>query len=122
MIQYPKQWKKKRLLLQGNSNIEYKGSSIWFATGGSTGSRIYNSKNNGKSWDVSSTAIVKGGTMTGLYSLDFYNEIYGVAVGGNWDSVTETTANFALTKGWRKVLGNSRYWTPLYFLCPICPQ
>jgi photosystem II stability/assembly factor-like uncharacterized protein len=94
----PKAMEKEAPFAASNSNIEYKGSSIWFATGGSTGSRIYNSKNNGKSWDVSSTAIVKGGTMTGLYSLDFYNEIYGVAVGGNWDSVTETTANFALTK------------------------
>ena len=45
----PKAMEKEAPFAASNSNIEYKGSSIWFATGGSTGSRIYNSKNNGSS-------------------------------------------------------------------------
>lgn len=81
-----------------NSNLDYIQEYIWFATGGKTGSRIYSSKDAGIHWNVVNTPIVKGGTMTGIYSLDFYNQQIGIVAGGNWDSIAERTSNIALTK------------------------
>ena len=80
-----------------NSNVDYIQNNIWIGTGGKTGSRVYRSTDAGISWSSFPTPIVKGGTMTGIYTIDFYDEQRGVIAGGNWDSVTKITSNFALT-------------------------
>jgi len=93
----PKSMDKEAPFAASNSNMEYLGTNIWFGTGGNSGSRIYHSKNAGLSWTVYATPMVKGGAMTGTYSIDFYDQKRGVIAGGNWDSVKEITANLALT-------------------------
>lgn len=81
-----------------NSNMLYLNQKVWFATGGIDGSRIYHSSNSGKNWKVANTPIVAGKAMTGIYSLDFYNDQLGIIAGGNWDSILEPTNNIAVSQ------------------------
>ncbi len=81
-----------------NTNIALAGSHVWFGTGGESESRVYHSADWGKNWEVISTPIVSGKGMTGIYSIDFFDQNNGVIAGGNWDAVSENTGNMASTK------------------------
>ncbi|WP_194852568.1 WD40/YVTN/BNR-like repeat-containing protein [Nonlabens antarcticus] len=80
-----------------NSNIELQGDQIWIVTGGMA-SRVLHSADRGKSWEVLETPIVKGGEMTGIYAIDFYDENLGAIMGGDWNQKDESTSNKAITK------------------------
>jgi photosystem II stability/assembly factor-like uncharacterized protein len=80
-----------------NTNIAVMNNRGWFATGGMSESRVYYSTDKGLTWNVSSTPIVSGKQMTGIYSIDFIDEMNGVVVGGNWDKVNENWQNIAVT-------------------------
>jgi len=80
-----------------NSNISLQGDHIWIATGGMA-ARIWHSSDRGKSWEVLETPITKGGAMTGIYAVDFYDENLGVIMGGDWDNKEVKTANKAITR------------------------
>ncbi len=80
-----------------NTNIALSGSHAWFGTGGKAEARVYHSSDYGSTWTVSNTPIVSGGGMTGIYSIDFYDDNNGMIAGGNWDVVSENTKNIART-------------------------
>lgn len=80
-----------------NTNISLSGNSGWFATGGTNKSRVYHTPDFGKSWQVFNTPIIAGETMTGIYSIHFSNNTTGLVAGGNWEHVSDTNANLALT-------------------------
>jgi photosystem II stability/assembly factor-like uncharacterized protein len=65
------------------------GRDAWFATGGGATARVFHSRNGGRSWSVTDTAIPSGPS-AGIYSLSFRDPWHGVAVGG--DFVTPTSA------------------------------
>lgn len=75
-----------------NSNIAIVGDRAWIATGGKT-SRIIFSDNKGKSWQVFETPMVNGEVTTGTYSIDFYDENNGFAIGGDYTKPDDTKAN-----------------------------
>lgn len=92
-----------------DTNIAIVGDKTWVATGGKS-SRILYSPNKGKTWEVYNTPIVQGLETTGMYSLDFYNELNGFAIGGDYTKANINAANKIRTtdggKTWELVAQN----------------
>ncbi|GAB5399859.1 MAG: hypothetical protein Aureis2KO_14440 [Aureisphaera sp.] len=80
-----------------NSNIALVGNHVWIATGGKK-ARVLHSYNKGKTWEVFDTPMLQGGTMTGIYSIDFFDENTGVVFGGNWEEKDFNEGNKAITQ------------------------
>ncbi|RWU08684.1 oxidoreductase [Pedobacter chitinilyticus] len=78
---------------------------VWIATGGVV-SNIYYSANYGQSWKVFKCPIIQGENSTGVFSIDFFDEKNGVAVGGNYLNDKDNQNNVLLTsnggKKWKK--------------------
>lgn len=89
-----------------NSNISLFENHAWVVTGGSR-ARVFHSPDKGNSWEVFNTPIIEGGTMTGIYSVDFYDENQGIIFGGDWENKEVNTDNKANTsdggKTWQLV-------------------
>lgn len=80
-----------------NSNIATVGNTVWIATGGKT-SRIFKfTWDKPFYWDVFETPFVNGSSSTGIYSIDFYNDKLGIAVGGDYTKQKDNINNIALT-------------------------
>ena len=80
-----------------NSNIAIVDDNVWIATGGKK-ARVLHSADKGKSWEVYNTPIIQGKAMTGIYSIDFFDEKHGVVFGGDWDDKAFNEGNKAVTK------------------------
>ncbi|MDR5590038.1 WD40/YVTN/BNR-like repeat-containing protein [Christiangramia sp. SM2212] len=80
-----------------NSNIAIQGDKTWILTGG-VKSRIIYSADKGKSWEVFETPLLQGTPTTGGYSLDFYDEMNGIIIGGDYTNAEGNTGNKAITK------------------------
>lgn len=79
-----------------NTNIAVIGDKAWIATGGKT-SRIFFSKNKGASWEVFDTPMIDGMETTGIYSLDFYDDKNGFAIGGDYTKPEDYKSNKIVT-------------------------
>ena len=75
-----------------DSNISIVGNHTWVATGGKA-SRILYSPDKGKTWEVYDTPIIQGKETTGMYSIDFYDENNGFAIGGDYTKPNDTINN-----------------------------
>jgi len=80
-----------------NSNIAIVGDHVWVASGGKK-ARVFHSADKGKVWEVFDTPIIQGKTMTGIYSIDFYDEKRGIIFGGDWENKPYNEGNKAVTK------------------------
>ncbi len=80
-----------------NTNIALYGQHVWLASGGSK-ARIYHSEDRGKTWSVYPTPMNQGGKMTGIFSVDFYNQHLGIAFGGDWENKSNNTGSKAITR------------------------
>jgi photosystem II stability/assembly factor-like uncharacterized protein len=80
-----------------NSNIAIEGEKTWILTGGMK-SRVYFSPDKGKTWKVFDTPLIDGKATTGGYSMDFYNENFGIIIGGDYTAPEGNTGNIAITK------------------------
>lgn len=80
-----------------DTNIAIVGERAWVATGGKV-SRILYSPDKGKTWQVFNTPIVQGAETKGMYSIDFYDELNGFAIGGDHTKPDENSANKMRTK------------------------
>ncbi|MBV7268620.1 WD40/YVTN/BNR-like repeat-containing protein [Winogradskyella luteola] len=80
-----------------DTNIAIVGNHTWVATGGKV-SRILYSSDKGKTWQIFETPIVQGKETTGMYSVDFYDEKNGFAIGGDYTKPNATLANKVRTK------------------------
>ncbi len=78
-----------------NTNIAVVGDKTWIAT---TSSRIYFSDDRGKTWEIQETPIVKDAPTQGIYSISFYDENLGVAIGGDFTKPEANLANKAITE------------------------
>ncbi len=100
-----------------NTNIETAGDSTWIVTGGKA-ARVLFSPDRGITWKVLKTPIVSGSQMTGIYSVDFYNNNIGVIIGGDWNNKSYSKNNKAITNNggetW-KILGKKK--APPYQSC-----
>jgi photosystem II stability/assembly factor-like uncharacterized protein len=65
------------LTVQGENNV-------WFATGGAQVARVFRSANRGHSWTVAETPLRPANASSGIFSLSFQDERFGVAAGGDY--------------------------------------
>lgn len=80
-----------------DTNIAIVGDHTWVATGGKT-SRILYSPDKGRTWEAYDTPIIQGKETTGMYSIDFYDEKNGFAIGGDYTKADDKIANKIRTK------------------------
>lgn len=79
-----------------NTNIALRDNHAWIATGGAK-ARVLHSPDRGKTWEIFDTPIVSGGAMTGIFSIDFYDEKTGIVFGGDWQNQARNTQNKAVS-------------------------
>ena len=83
--------------------------NVWIASGGGSEARVYRSGTGGINWQVASTPIRSGAASRGIFSIAFADLQRGVAVGGDYENPSDTTANVALTDDggvtWRLAAG-----------------
>jgi len=92
-----------------DTNIAIVGDHTWVATGGKT-SRILYSPDKGNTWNIYDTPIIQGKKTTGIYSIDFYDELNGFAIGGDYTMPEDNQVNKIRTtdggKNWELVAKN----------------
>jgi photosystem II stability/assembly factor-like uncharacterized protein len=95
-----------------NTNIIIKENLTWIVSGGKK-SRVFYSSDKGISWSAYETPIVQGEAMTGIFTVDFYNDKIGFIAGGNYEKPNQNFQNKALTtdggKTWKLVAENSGF-------------
>lgn len=79
-----------------NTNISSTKNNLWIATGGKA-SRILklNFKNN--TFEIFNTPIIQGESSQGMYSIDFLDDKFGIAVGGDYTKQDANINNIATT-------------------------
>ena len=107
--QLPKAIEGEAAFAASDSNIAIVGDHTWVATGGRA-SRILYSADKGINWTIYETPIVQGLTTNGIYSLDFYDDLNGFAIGGDYIRAADSSANKIRTrdggKTWQLVAEN----------------
>ncbi|GAA4270587.1 WD40/YVTN/BNR-like repeat-containing protein [Hyunsoonleella aestuarii] len=92
-----------------DTNISIVGDHTWVATGGKA-SRVLYSPDKGKTWSVYNTPIIQGVETSGIFSIDFYDELNGYAIGGDYTKPEINVANKIRTsdggKTWEIVANN----------------
>jgi photosystem II stability/assembly factor-like uncharacterized protein len=88
--------KEEAFFAASNTNIKTIGKKVWIASGGKK-ARILFSDNYGQTWQIFETPFIQGNGPQGIYSIDFFDENFGIAVGGNYTKPTENIANIATT-------------------------
>ncbi len=102
---------------------------VWIGSGGAERARIYFSQDAGENWRAVDVPMKSGNPSSGVFSISFRDDLFGVAVGGDYKSDKAKDSNCALTDdgglSWVSV-GNSRpegfrscvAWNPVnkYFL------
>ena len=92
-----------------DTNIAIVNDHTWVATGGKA-SRVLYSPDKGETWKVFETPIIQGKETTGMYSIDFYNEKIGFAIGGDYTQPDTNSVNKIRTtnggKTWELVAQN----------------
>ncbi|WP_428740441.1 WD40/YVTN/BNR-like repeat-containing protein [Tenacibaculum sp.] len=100
-----------------NTNIAIVNNTVWIGSGG-TKARVLKSTDFGTTWEIFDTPIVQGDGPQGIYSIDFYDENHGIAIGGNYSKPEDNSANKAITsdggKTWTLVANNEN---PNYKSC-----
>ncbi len=79
-----------------NSNISSSKKYMWFATGGMS-SRIFRQTRKSCTWEIFETPFIQGTSSSGMYSIDFYDDQFGIAVGGDYTKQAENINNIATT-------------------------
>ncbi|MBT8253005.1 MAG: oxidoreductase, partial [Bacteroidia bacterium] len=95
-----------------DTNIAIYGEKAWVATGGKS-SRVLFTSDKGNSWSIYDTPIIQGKETTGIYSIDFYDEKVGFAIGGDYTDPDSNEANKIRTtdggKNWETITGGPGY-------------
>ncbi|WHF52867.1 glycosyl hydrolase [Chryseobacterium gotjawalense] len=79
-----------------NTNIASSKKNIWIATGGMVSRIIKMNLKTGKI-HLFETPFIQGTSSQGIYSIDFYDENFGIAVGGDYTKQAENINNIATT-------------------------
>ena len=112
-VNLPKALDGEGLFAASNSNIDVVSKNIWFATGGKN-TRVFHSKDLGKSFEMYTSPFPQGETMTGIYSLDFISETTGAMAGGNFDKTDASIVGLAITnnggKTWQTIKSNKAFF------------
>ncbi len=76
-----------------NTNIKTVGSNTWIGTT----KRILFSPDKGNTWEAFETPILNKKETEGIYSIDFWTEHLGIAIGGDYTNPEENVSNKAIT-------------------------
>lgn len=87
-----------------NTNITTSKNYVWIATGGKA-SRILRLNFKTRKFEVFTTPFIQGESSQGMYSIDFYEDQFGIAVGGDYTKQADNVNNIATTndggKSWQ---------------------
>lgn len=72
-------------------------STVWIGTGSSEGSRVYRSRDRGRSWSVFRVPLVVAPQAAGIMTLSFVTESEGYAAGGALEHPDDPADTFAAT-------------------------
>jgi photosystem II stability/assembly factor-like uncharacterized protein len=89
----PKEIEGEGAFAASNTNISVVGDKTWIATT----KRILFSSDKGRTWEVQLTPIRSKEPTEGIYSIAFYDENLGVAIGGDYTSSERNTSNKIIT-------------------------
>ncbi len=107
---------KEAFFASSNSNLDIVNNTIYLASGGSR-SRVFRLSPQNKSDKIFDTPMPSGETMTGIYSLDYYNEKIGAIAGGHYDKKDSILTCLAITtdggNNWKSIPVNK----PLFGSC-----
>lgn len=79
-----------------NTNISSTKKYLWIATGGKA-SRVLRMSLKDENIEVFNTPIVQGESSQGMYSVDFYDDSFGIAAGGDYTKQDANINNIATT-------------------------
>ena len=79
-----------------NTNIASSKKYLWIATGGKS-SRIFRLNFKTEKHEFFETPFIQGTSSQGIYSIDFFKNKFGIAVGGDYTKQTENINNIATT-------------------------
>lgn len=79
-----------------NTNIASSKKFVWIATGGSF-ARIFRRNLRTEETEIFATPFVQGSSSQGIYSIDFYKDKFGIAVGGDYTRQEACFNNIATT-------------------------
>jgi photosystem II stability/assembly factor-like uncharacterized protein len=96
----------------GTSLVTFGSQYAYICTGGGEFARVYKTENQGESWEVIKTNMPAGKT-NGLFGLMFWNDHYGIAVGGDYQDVTKSIPNVLLTSDGGKTWQDAPQTTPV---------
>lgn len=98
-----------------DTNIAIVGNKTWVGT---THGNVYYSDDKGVSWEVIKTPIIQEKPTEGIYSIDFYDELNGFAIGGDYTKPENNVDNKIKTtdggKTWQLVASGK---TPNFRSC-----
>ncbi len=77
------------IAVQGTSNA-------WIGSGVNT-ARVFSSTDRGETWKVATTPILQESESSGIFSIAFWDEKFGIVVGGDYKRETESRKNVAMT-------------------------
>lgn len=107
---------KEAFFASSNSNLDIVNNTIYMASGGSR-SRVFRLNSAYQSDKIFDTPMPSGEQMTGIYSIDYYNEKIGAIAGGHYDKKDSILTCLAITADggnqWKTVTFN----TPLFGSC-----
>ena len=95
----------------GTSLITVGRRNAYICTGGGEFAQIYKTENQGENWSVVKTNMPAGKT-NGLFGLRFWNDRYGIAVGGDYQEVIKSVPNVLLTTDGGKTWQNAPQTNP----------
>tara|TARA_X000000368_G_C23055128_1_gene723489 strand:- start:2656 stop:3726 length:1071 start_codon:yes stop_codon:yes gene_type:complete len=100
-----------------DTNISIVDNRVWVASGG-INSRVYYSDDKGKNWEIINTPMIQGESTKGIFSIDFYDNKNGFAIGGDYTKPLENISNKIITndggKTWKTLADNQ---SPGYRSC-----
>lgn len=97
VLNYPKYDKGEAHFAASNTNIAMNKGVVWIATGGKKARIFKFNWSNPYVWEAFETPFIQGTSSQGIYSIDFYDKNYGIAVGGDYIKQADNINNIATT-------------------------
>lgn len=85
-----------------NTNIASTAKTVWIATGGKA-SRILKMDLKNNTFEIFNTPVIQGESSQGIYSIDFLNDTFGIAAGGDYTKPEANINNIATTNDGGKI-------------------
>lgn len=103
------------LFATSNTSIDCSPGRCWFATGGRYARLITMGAGGSRSnFLMYNTPIAQGKKMTGIFSLDFFNDTVGAIAGGNYERTDTSIVSLAVTynggKNWKVIKGKKPFF------------